>query len=129
MGRAFPVTFAKYTGDTAENVRGQMRRHPPQIMLTNYVMAELLLVRPEDQRFLERAMPSPPTPLPEGEGRCPGSSPRGRGEGQERFSQRERGERVAGCGFWCSMNCTLIAAARGRCGDAHPQAERTLCSP
>jgi len=73
MGRPFPVTFAKYTGDTAEDVRAQMRRHPPQIMLTNYVMAELLLVRPEDQRFLERAMPSPPTPLPEGEGRCPGT--------------------------------------------------------
>jgi ATP-dependent helicase YprA (DUF1998 family) len=32
-----------------------MRQHPPQIMLTNYVMAELMLVRPEDQRFLDRA--------------------------------------------------------------------------
>ncbi len=31
-----------------------MRDHPPQILLTNYVMAELLLVRPEDQRFLSR---------------------------------------------------------------------------
>ena len=26
----------------------------PRIMLTNYVMAELLLVRPDDQRFLDR---------------------------------------------------------------------------
>ena len=31
-----------------------MRRHPPQILLTNYVMAELMLVRPEDPRFLDR---------------------------------------------------------------------------
>lgn len=32
-----------------------MRQSPPQILLTNYVMGELLLVRPEDQRFLDRA--------------------------------------------------------------------------
>ncbi len=54
-GLPFPVTFAKYTGETAEAVRGDLRAHPPQIMLTNYVMGELLLVRPEDQRFLDRA--------------------------------------------------------------------------
>jgi Lhr-like helicase len=54
LGRPFPVTFAKYTGDTPEEVRDRLRHHPPQIMLTNYVMAELLLVRPEDQRFLDR---------------------------------------------------------------------------
>ena len=53
-GRPFPITFARYTGDTAEEVREKLRQHPPQIMLTNYVMAELLLVRPEDQRFLDR---------------------------------------------------------------------------
>ena len=53
-GRPFPVTFAKYTGDTQEATRLELRNHPPQIMLTNYVMAELLLVRPEDQRFLDR---------------------------------------------------------------------------
>ena len=54
-GRPFPVTFARYTGDTREAEREGMRRRPPQILLTNYVMAELLLVRPEDQRFLDRA--------------------------------------------------------------------------
>ena len=54
-GQAFPVTFAKYTGETNEAVREALRRRPPQILLTNYVMAELLLVRPEDQRFLDRA--------------------------------------------------------------------------
>ncbi len=54
-GRDFPVTFAKYTGDTQESGREVLRQRPPQILLTNYVMAELLLVRPEDQRFLDRA--------------------------------------------------------------------------
>jgi ATP-dependent helicase YprA (DUF1998 family) len=52
-GRDFPVTFAKYTGETSAEKRVELRDHPPQIMLTNYVMAELLLVRPEDQRFLD----------------------------------------------------------------------------
>ncbi|NGO39052.1 DEAD/DEAH box helicase [Limisphaera ngatamarikiensis] len=55
LGRTFPVTFAKYTGDTTEAQRQNMRENPPQVLLTNYVMAELLLVRPEDGRFLDRA--------------------------------------------------------------------------
>jgi hypothetical protein len=53
-GRPFPVTFAKYTGETSEALRLELRNHPPHILLTNYVMAELLLVRPDDQRFLDR---------------------------------------------------------------------------
>lgn len=53
-GKPFPVTFARYTGDTQEAEREALRQHAPRIMLTNYVMAELLLVRPEDQRFLDR---------------------------------------------------------------------------
>ncbi len=54
-GHDFPVRFAKYTGETEESGRDVLRHRPPQILLTNYVMAELLLVRPEDQRFLDRA--------------------------------------------------------------------------
>ncbi|MFZ5803252.1 MAG: DEAD/DEAH box helicase [Acidobacteriota bacterium] len=54
-GKPFPVRFAKYTGETTDAAREEMRRNPPQILLTNYVMAELLLVRPEDQRFLDGA--------------------------------------------------------------------------
>ncbi|NMC19086.1 MAG: DEAD/DEAH box helicase, partial [Thermogutta sp.] len=53
-GRRFPVTFAKYTGETAGPARDELRQHPPQIMLTNYMMAELMLVRPDDRRFLDR---------------------------------------------------------------------------
>jgi ATP-dependent helicase YprA (DUF1998 family) len=56
-GRQFPIRFACYTGETSGELREKMRQpgHIPQILLTNYVMAELMLVRPEDQRFLDRA--------------------------------------------------------------------------
>lgn len=55
-GRRFPVTFGKLTGEVRDQTaRDDLRQHPPQILLTNYVMAELLLVRPGDQRFLDRA--------------------------------------------------------------------------
>ncbi len=54
-GRPFPVAFAKYTGETGEQARQAMRERPPHIILTNYMMAELMLVRPEDQRFLDAA--------------------------------------------------------------------------
>lgn len=52
LGRPFPIRFAKYTGESDESQRESLRLNPPQILLTNYVMAELLLVRPEDQRLL-----------------------------------------------------------------------------
>ncbi len=51
---SFPVTFARYTGETSAEERDRLHLHPPHILLTNYVMAELLLVRPEDQRFLNK---------------------------------------------------------------------------
>lgn len=54
-GKPFPISFGRYTGDTSEAARENLRQHPPKILLTNYVMAELMLVRPEDQRFLDRA--------------------------------------------------------------------------
>src|SRR5207247_5611628 len=47
-GRRFPVSFAKYTGDVRGEARRAVQTNPPQILLTNYVMAELLLVRPDD---------------------------------------------------------------------------------
>ncbi|MDW7972431.1 MAG: DEAD/DEAH box helicase [Thermodesulfovibrio sp.] len=51
-GKSFPITFAKYTGETSDEERERIRANPPQILLTNYVMAELILVRPEDKRLL-----------------------------------------------------------------------------
>ena len=53
--RSFPVTFERYTGDTPAEQRDAIRRQPPHVLLTNYVMAELMLVRFEDQAVLESA--------------------------------------------------------------------------
>ena len=35
-----------------------VQTNPPQVLLTNYVMAELLLVRPDDQTLLPAAEPA-----------------------------------------------------------------------
>ena len=44
-GQAFPITFGQYTGQEDEGERQKMRDNPPQILLTNYMMLELLLTR------------------------------------------------------------------------------------
>lgn len=44
-GKAFPITFGQYTGQEKEEKRKDMREKPPQILLTNYMMLELLLTR------------------------------------------------------------------------------------
>ena len=44
-GKQFPITFGQYTGQEGEEARAKMRENPPQILLTNYMMLELLLTR------------------------------------------------------------------------------------
>ena len=44
-GKDFPITFGQYTGQEKEEKREQMRENPPHILLTNYMMLELLLTR------------------------------------------------------------------------------------
>lgn len=44
-GKTFPITFGKYTGQEKEEERKEMRVKPPQVLLTNYMMLELLLTR------------------------------------------------------------------------------------
>lgn len=44
-GKPFPITFGQYTGQEKEDIRQKMRESPPQILLTNYMMLELLLTR------------------------------------------------------------------------------------
>ncbi len=50
-----PVTFARYTGQEDENERRRIWADPPDILLTNYVMLELLLTRPDEKRIVESA--------------------------------------------------------------------------
>ncbi|GGZ02498.1 protein kinase domain-containing protein [Streptomyces poonensis] len=47
-----PVTFARYTGQEDDEKRRQIRDNPPDILLTNYVMLELMLTRPADRASL-----------------------------------------------------------------------------
>lgn len=48
-GNTFPITFGQYTGQEKEEKRQSMREHPPQILLTNYMMLELLLTRIQER--------------------------------------------------------------------------------
>jgi len=52
-GRQFPVTYAKYTGQEKEELRQKIREDRPHIILTNYVMLELMLVRPKENIFVD----------------------------------------------------------------------------
>jgi superfamily II DNA/RNA helicase len=47
-----PVTFARYTGQERETDRRAILADPPDILLTNYVMLELMLTRPRERRGL-----------------------------------------------------------------------------
>ncbi|HQR81134.1 MAG TPA: DEAD/DEAH box helicase, partial [Actinomycetota bacterium] len=49
------VTFARYTGQESDDERRTILANPPDILLTNYVMLELLLTRPQERDKLIRA--------------------------------------------------------------------------
>src|SRR6266550_7435580 len=49
---AQPVTFQRYTGQDREAERTEILKDPPDILLTNYVMLELVLTRPEERERL-----------------------------------------------------------------------------
>ncbi|MCB9019436.1 MAG: DEAD/DEAH box helicase [Chitinophagales bacterium] len=44
-GKDFPIRFAQYTGQEDEEIRERIRKDPPHILLTNYMMLELLMTR------------------------------------------------------------------------------------
>lgn len=50
-----PVTFKRYTGQEGNQERDAIMANPPDILLTNYVMLELILTRPQERRSLIRA--------------------------------------------------------------------------
>ncbi|MGD0949096.1 MAG: DEAD/DEAH box helicase [Candidatus Binatia bacterium] len=50
-----PVTFARYTGQEKDEERQEIIKKPPDILLTNYVMLELLLTRPYEQQLIAAA--------------------------------------------------------------------------
>ncbi len=50
-----PVTFAKYTGQENEEKKRAIIDNPPDILLTNYVMLELILTRHDESKLVEAA--------------------------------------------------------------------------
>lgn len=50
-----PVTFDRYTGETRDEERQRILDTRPNILLTNYVMLELMLTRPTDRLLLTQA--------------------------------------------------------------------------
>lgn len=50
-----PVTFERYTGQEDEETRTRIISTPPDILLTNYVMLELILTRPREQKLIASA--------------------------------------------------------------------------
>ena len=50
-----PVTYARYTGQESTEERNRIIAAPPDILLTNYVMLELLLTRRHEQQLIRAA--------------------------------------------------------------------------
>ncbi|MEC7523853.1 MAG: DEAD/DEAH box helicase [Myxococcota bacterium] len=50
-----PVTFRRYTGQESKDERNEIIANPPDIVLTNYVMLELVLTRPWDSQLVQAA--------------------------------------------------------------------------
>ncbi len=46
------VTFERYTGQESDEEKNRIMANPPDILLTNYVMLELILTRPKEQKSL-----------------------------------------------------------------------------
>ncbi len=50
-----PVTFRRYTGQEGDDERQDIIENPPDILLTNYVMLELIMTRVEERRLIDAA--------------------------------------------------------------------------
>jgi superfamily II DNA/RNA helicase len=45
IGTTFPITFKQYTGQEGAEKREAIKQHPPDILMTNYMMLELIMTR------------------------------------------------------------------------------------
>ena len=50
-GQTFPITVGQYTGQEKSGPRLEMQENPPQVLLTNYMMLELLLTRLQERKI------------------------------------------------------------------------------
>lgn len=51
-----PVTFRRYTGQESDQEKQEIIESPPDILLTNYVMLELILTRPQEAKLIKSAV-------------------------------------------------------------------------
>lgn len=49
-----PVTYERYTGQESHEDKQRILQSPPDILLTNYVMLELMLTRPDERKLLQQ---------------------------------------------------------------------------
>ena len=54
----FPIQFGQYTGQEDEEKRNEMRQNPPHILLTNYMMLELMMTRQIDSALRQAIFPN-----------------------------------------------------------------------
>lgn len=52
-GREMPVRFGKYTGQQDDGMRHEMQDRPPHILLTNFMMLEMMLLRGRESVFVD----------------------------------------------------------------------------
>lgn len=50
-----PIRYKRYTGQESDTEKRAIQENPPHILLTNYVMLELMLTRPEERAFVDSA--------------------------------------------------------------------------
>ncbi len=50
-----PVRVARYTGQESREEKEELQKNPPDVLLTNYVMLELILTRRDDQQLIRKA--------------------------------------------------------------------------
>jgi ATP-dependent helicase YprA (DUF1998 family)/very-short-patch-repair endonuclease len=50
-----PVTFARYTGQESQDERDAIMEKAPDVILTNYVMLELMLTRTREEKLIKQA--------------------------------------------------------------------------
>jgi ATP-dependent helicase YprA (DUF1998 family) len=53
--RRGPITFRRYTGQEDDEQRNEITANPPDILLTNFVMLEYILTRPQERTTLVKA--------------------------------------------------------------------------
>jgi len=50
------IQVARYTGQESQAEKDQYKQHPPHVLLTNYVMLEMILTRPDEADFVKPSL-------------------------------------------------------------------------